>query len=189
MLMNNTAPWPALRLWHTDTHGAAVSADADCIPCPLSAGSMCPDGYYTNLLAGDCLACPSTVGHALFGGTLVVALVVLLVLLYRKTAPESTRSISTTRDKNDKQKTFQGRVEQLDSGVHYKKRRTVGRALLQMNTSHVQITTWLWTCDWQWPPFVQTLSELIGAFIQIDLNATARCVVVHSASVCLRLFQ
>jgi hypothetical protein len=182
--LNPAAPWPTVRNWHTDTHGAAVKpTDADCVPCALPGGATCPTGFYTNLLVGECVPCPSTAGQYLFGGTLVLASVLLLVLLYRKTAPQSARSISTTRDKVKKQEKFHGTVAKLDSGLGFAKRRDVGRALVQINTSHLQVTTWLWTCDWQWPPFVKRLSELIGAFIQIDLNATARCAVVHRASV------
>ena len=39
---------------------------------------------------------------------------------------------------------------------------------------HVQIVTWTWTCNWEWPPFVLSLKEWVGGLIQIDINTVAK---------------
>ena len=47
-------------------------------------------------------------------------------------------------------------------------------ALLRINVPHVQIVSWTWTCNWEWPPFVLSLKEWVGGLIQIDINTVAK---------------
>eukprot|EP01043_Picozoa_sp_COSAG02_P057882 COSAG02_NODE_7107_length_3182_cov_2.046708_1_plen_863_part_10 len=169
MLSNSSIPWTTIR------GAASVSMDGDCSGCPLEPGSTCLPDTYTDLLLGECVPCPSSVGQYFAGCILVLVSGVLLAQLYRKTGRESALMAGSAPDaakkKHDK---FQNAIETVDSGIHRAKRRQVGRSLLQINASHLQITTWAWTCDWQWPPFVRMLSQAIGSFIQIDINATAK---------------
>ena len=169
MLMNSSIPWSTIR------GVTSVSMDEGCSGCPLEPGSTCLPDTYTDLLLGECVPCPSSVGQYFAGCALVLVCAVLLAQLYRKTGRESALMAGSAPDAaKKKQDKFQNAIETVDSGIHRAKRREVGRSLLQINASHLQITTWTWTCDWQWPPFVRTLSHAIGSFIQIDINATAK---------------
>ena len=66
----------------------------DCEPCPLLPGQQCIEGFYTELTTQACIQCPSTIGQVVSGIAMALAVVCLLVALFKYTGRESARLAS-----------------------------------------------------------------------------------------------
>ena len=88
---NTSAPWPFLRA-NFEAEAGAIEPGEDCAPCPLTAGTSCATGLYTDLAAGDngaCVPCPAPTAQILSSVALALGGVGLLLALWKMSGRES----------------------------------------------------------------------------------------------------